>query len=810
MPPYAQPPLTDLPVEDVTDELRAALAAGSAAVLEAPPGAGKTTLVPLRLLDEPWLADRRILMLEPRRLATRAAAARMAELLGEAVGGTVGYAMRFDRRLGPGTRIEVVTEGLLTRRLQADPALEAYGLVIFDEFHERSLDADLGLALCLEVQSALRPDLRLLCMSATLDGTNLARHLGGAPVIRSRGRQHPVAIRHLGDDPAQPLELRVAQAVALAPAAGGILVFLPGAAEIRRTAELLAARLPGVPVHALYGDLPQAAQDAALRPAPDGGRKVVLATNIAETSLTIEGVATVIDAGLERRSRFSARTGMSRLVTVPISRASAAQRAGRAGRQRPGLCYRLWSAEAERGMAAHRPAEIEEADLAPLALELAAWGLADPARLRLPTQPPAGPFAQARTLLLELGALAPDGAITAHGRAMAELPLHPRLAHMALAARELGLAPTALAVAAILGARDPDRADADLARRLTLLRPGSEPDRVRRQLARSLHLPLGEPDPAAVGAVTSLAFPDRLARARPCSHGAYLLANGRGARLDPRDPLAGEAWLAVAELDDAGREARIRLAASLPFEQVEQLHGHRFAAADEVRFEPREAALIARRLLRLGALPIREQPFAPEPALVAAAWCAAVRSRGLPWTDAARQLQGRVALLRHREPTAWPDLADAALLATLDEWLAPYLGTLRRLAELDALDLRALLLERLDHAQRRELDRRAPGQIELPSGRRAAIDYGADPPVLAVRLQELFGLKATPTIDQGRTALTLNLLSPAQRTLAITRDLAGFWATGYPAVRREQRRRYPKHPWPEDPLIAPNQERRRR
>jgi ATP-dependent helicase HrpB len=810
MPPYAQPPLTDLPVEDVTDELRAALAAGSAAVLEAPPGAGKTTLVPLRLLDEPWLADRRILMLEPRRLATRAAAARMAELLGEAVGGTVGYAMRFDRRLGPGTRIEVVTEGLLTRRLQADPALEAYGLVIFDEFHERSLDTDLGLALCLEVQSALRPDLRLLCMSATLDGTNLARHLGGAPVIRSRGRQHPVAIRHLGDDPAQPLELRVAQAVALAPAAGGILVFLPGAAEIRRTAELLAARLPGVHVHALHGDLPQAAQDAALRPAPDGGRKVVLATNIAETSLTIEGVATVIDAGLERRSRFSARTGMSRLVTVPISRASAAQRAGRAGRQRPGLCYRLWSAEAERGMAAHRPAEIEEADLAPLALELAAWGLADPARLRLPTQPPAGPFAQARTLLLELGALAPDGAITAHGRAMAELPLHPRLAHMALAARELGLAPTALAVAAILGARNPDRADADLARRLTLLLPGSEPDRVRRQLASSLHLAPGEPDPAAVGAVASLAFPDRLAQARPGGRGAYLLANGRGARLDPRDPLAGEPWLAVAELDDAGSEARIRLAASLPFERVEHLHGHRFVAADEVRFEPREAALIARRLLRLGALPIREQPFAPEPALVVAAWCTVIRSRGLPWTDAARQLQGRVALLRRREPTAWPDLADATLLATLDEWLAPRLGTLRRLAELDALDLRALLLERLDHVQRRELDRRAPVQMELPSGCGAAIDYGADPPVLAVRLQELFGLKATPTIDQGRTALTLHLLSPAQRPLAITRDLAGFWATGYPAVRREQRGRYPKHPWPEDPLVAPNQERRRR
>ena len=636
--------------------------------------------------------------------------------------------MRFDRRLGPGTRIEVVTEGLLTRRLQADPALEPYGLVIFDEFHERSLDADLGFALCLEVQSALRPDLRLLCMSATLDGTELARHLGHAPVIRSRGHQYPVAIRHLGDDPAEPLERRVARAVEMAPASGSILVFLPGAREIRRAAEVLVGRLPDVPVHALHGDLPKAAQDAALRPAPGGGRRIVLATNIAETSLTIEGVSVVVDCGLERRSRFSARTGMSRLVTVPISRASAEQRAGRAGRQGPGLCYRLWSVEAERGMAAHRPAEIEEADLAPLALELAAWGVADPARLRLPTQPPAGPFAQARGLLLELGALAADGSITAHGRAMALLPLHPRLAHMTLMAAELDLAPTALAVAALLGARDPDRVDADLARRLTLLRPGGEPDRVRRQLARSLGIAVGEPDPEMVGPVTSLAFPDRVAQARPGGRGAYLLANGRGARLDPRDPLAVEPWLAVAELDDAGSEAKIRLAAPLSF----ALGGENARrAVRHGRGGPVRSARGGHDCPSHGASGCSADPRAAavaDPALVAAAWCEVIRSRGLPWTDAARQVQGRIALLRRRAPTAWPDWSEASLLATLEEWLAPHLGTLRRLAELDGLDLRAILLDLLDHTQRRDLDRLAPTHLDLASGRRAAIDYAQNPP----------------------------------------------------------------------------------
>ena len=799
------PPPTGLPVEAVLPELCRALAAGSAAVLEAPPGAGKTTLVPLHLLGEPWLGGRRVLMLEPRRLAARAAAARMAELLGERVGQTIGYAMRFDRRIGPTTRIEVVTEGMLVRYLQRDPALEAYGAVVFDEFHERSLDADLGLALCLEVQETLRPDLRLLAMSATLDGAAIARHLGSAPLVRSDGRLFPVRVEHLGGDDGEPLELKVARGVelALGAVAGSILVFLPGAREIRRALDLLAARIPGTPVFPLYGDLSRSAQDAALR--SGGPRRIVLATNIAETSLTIEGVAVVVDSGLERRQRFSARTGMSRLVTVPIARSSAEQRAGRAGRPGPGLCLRLWSAEEERGRVAQRPAEIEEADLAPLALELAAWGVRDPALLRLPTQPPAGPFAAARTLLQDLGALDAEGGVTAHGRAMAELPLHPRLAHMVLAARAHGLAATALAAAALLGTRDAERGDADLARRLGELR-GGEAERVRRQLARALGEPGGELHAERLGAVLSLAFPDRLAQARPGTRGAFRLANGRGARLDPGDPLAGAAWLAVAELDDAGPEARIRLAAAVDQVEVEDLHRGRIASFEEVRFDPREDAVVARRAVRLGALTLREQALSPSPTVLGEALCAGIRLRGLgrlPWTTGARQLQARVALLRRRDAAGWPELADEALLAELQEWLAPYLAGRRRLDDLGGLDLEAILAARLTHAQRVALAKRAPERLTVPSGRSHAIDYTADPPVLGVKLQELFGLTTTPAVDEGRVTLVLHLLSPAQRPLAVTGDLAGFWATGYPAVRRELRGRYPKHPWPEDPLAAP-------
>jgi ATP-dependent helicase HrpB len=794
-----------LPVETVLPALTAALASANAAVLEAPPGAGKTTLVPLHLLAEPWLGGRRILMLEPRRLAARAAAMRMAELLGEGVGQTVGYAMRFDRRVGSATRVEVVTEGLLVRYLQRDPALEAYAAVVFDEFHERSLDADLGLALCLEVQETLRPDLRLLVMSATLDGASLATHLGGVPLLRSDGRLHPVRVEHLGGDPAEPLELRVARAVdlALGAVAESVLVFLPGAREIRRAHALLTARLPGMPVSLLHGDLPRAAQDEAIW--PTGGRRVILATNVAETSLTLEGIAAVVDAGLERRPRFSARTGMSRLVTVPIARSSAEQRKGRAGRLGPGLCLRLWSIEEERGRPAQRPAEIEEADLAPLALELAVWGVRDPDGLRLPTQPPAGAFGAARRLLGELRALDREGAVTARGRDMAELPLHPRLAHMVLKARQHGMQATALAVAAVLGTRDAQRGNADLSRRLAEMGRGDEADRVRRQLARDLGEPVGTMSPDLAGAVLSLAFPDRVAQGRPGTRGAFRLANGRGARLDPTDPLAGEPWLAVAELDDAGAEARIRLAARLAQSDLEELHHDRIGAVAEVRFDPREETVVARRQVRLGALILRAQPLTPEPEALAEALCAGIRLRGLnrlPWSGTAQRLQARVAFLRRRDPDRWPDFADAVLLAELETWLGPYLGTRRCLADLAGLDLAAILGDRLSHAQRRELDRRAPDRLGVPSGREHLIDYSADPPALAVKLQELFGLTIAPTVDEGRVGLVLHLLSPAQRPLAVTSDLMSFWATGYPAVRKDLRGRYPKHPWPEDPLAA--------
>jgi ATP-dependent helicase HrpB len=733
----------------------------------------------------------------------------MAALLGEEPGDTVGYAMRFERRLSPRTRIEVVTEGLLTRRLQRDPTLEGYGLVIFDEFHERSLDADLALALSLEVQGSLRPDLRLLLVSATLDGAGLARHLGGVPRVRSEGRLFPVRVEHRAPAAGEPLERGVARAVehALAVASGSILVFLPGAAEIRRAQALLSGC--GATVHALHGELPRAAQDAAIRPPAPGERKVVLGTNIAETSLTIEGVTVVIDGGLERRPRFSARSGMSRLVTLPISRASAEQRKGRAGRLGPGLCVRLWPVEEDRGRQERRPAEIEEADLTPLALELAAWGVTDPTTLRFPTQPPPGPLAQARALLVELDALDAAGAITPLGRAMAELPLHPRLARMVLRARAHGLLPTAIAVAALLGGRDVGRRDADLAARVERLGQGSpelrEILRVRAQLARALEEPVGSPSSEATGAVVSLAYPDRLARARAGSRGSFRMVSGRGARLDPLDSLASEPWLAIAEIED-GTEGRVRLAAAIDLADIEKLHGDRFATADEVAFDPCEGAVVARRVLRLGALVLKEQPLVEaDPDRVRQELCRGIRGAGLgvlPWTEGARRLQARIGFLRRREPERWPDLDDAALLDGLEAWLAPRLGSARRLADLQALDLAAILGQGLGHAQRRELDRRAPATLAVPSGRQVAVDYDADPPVLAVRLQELFGLRATPAVDEGRVPLTLQLLSPASRPVAITRDLGSFWAGGYAAVRKELRGRYPKHPWPEDPLTA--------
>lgn len=823
-----------LPVAEAVPRAAAALAERGGAVLEAPPGAGKTTLVPLLLLDAPWLERRRIVMLEPRRLAARAAARRMATMLGERVGETVGYRTRLDTKVGPSTRIEVVTEGILVRTLQADAALEGIGLVIFDEFHERSLDGDLGLALTLEARRVLRPDLRLLVMSATLDGASVADLLGGAPVISSPGRQFPVETRHLDRPPADRIEDGVVRAIedALGRETGSLLVFLPGIREIRRVERRLQERDlgPEVRITPLYGDLPQAAQDAAIEPPPPGTRKVVLATSIAETSLTIDGVRVVVDSGLMRRSRFDLRTGMTRLITQRVSQAAADQRRGRAGRTEPGICYRLWPEHEQTLLAPFTPPEILEADLTPLTLELARWGTVDPASLSWLDPPPAAAYAQARALLRELDALDPDGRLTAHGRAMAALGFHPRLAHMMLRAREIGHGALACDVAALLTERDVLRSsagarDCDLRLRLELLH---EPGAARqlpagltvdrgsleraKQQARQWRRQLGVADEpysrAAAGGVVALAYPDRIAQRRGATGGSFRLAGGSGALLNPADPLAAEDFLAVAELDGDPRNARIFLAAPLARADIETVFASHIERADLVAWKSREQAVLARRQEHLGALTLRDDPLPdPPPEAIRAALLDGLRELGLdalPWTRDATTLRDRIRFAGRIEAGGWPDLSDAALMADLSEWLGPFLDGVTRRSQLGRLDLAAALAARLSWEQRRRLDELAPTHIAVPSGSRVPIDYGAgETPILAVRLQELFGLGETPAVAGGRVPLLLHLLSPAGRPLQVTRDLRGFWATGHASVRAEMRGRYPKHSWPDDPMTAP-------
>jgi ATP-dependent helicase HrpB len=828
-------PVTPLPIEAVLPALRDALAAGSAAVLQAPPGAGKTTLVPPALLEEDWVQGRRILVLEPRRLATRAAARRMAALRGEEVGETIGYRMRLDTRVGPRTRIEVVTEGVLARLIQSDPELKGIGAVLFDEFHERSLDADLGLALALDAQRALRPDLRLLVMSATLDGARIAALLGDATVVTSLGRVFPVETRWTEPAQGTAIEASVVSVVrrALGESEGDLLVFLPGGREIRRTARLLEeGGLPaGVFVAPLYGDLPQAAQDEAIRPAPAGRRKIVLATAIAETSLTIEGVRVVVDSGLARGPRFEPRTGMTRLATMRVSQASAEQRRGRAGRLAPGTCYRLWSEAEQRSLLPFATPEILEADLAPLALDLAEWGIADPAALAWLDQPPAAAYAQARALLRGLGALDASGRITPHGAAMARFASHPRLAHMMLEGKRLGHGALACDIAALLVGRDvlrtgPTRRDADLRTRLELLRRESaDPAADRfalRQAAeqarlwrRQLGAKADEAGLAGTGLLLALAYPDRIARRRAGGAGQYLLANGSGAELVATDPLAAAEFLAIAEFDGDRQRARIFLAAALGRGEIEaefagQIENHEFIAWDA-----RAEAVAAKRQRRLGALVLGEEKLADAPkAAVAAAVLDGIRGLGLaalPWDKALLNWRARVALLRRIEPDSWPDLSDAALTTSLDAWLLPYLDGITRRAQFQRIDLGAALRAPLSWDALQRLDRLAPTHMTVPSGSRLPIDYAeGEAPVLAVRLQELFGSEATPTIAEGRVPLVLHLLSPAGRPLQVTRDLAGFWQSSYRAVRAEMRGRYPKHPWPEDPLTAPPTRRAKR
>jgi ATP-dependent helicase HrpB len=808
---------SDLPVREILPELRAALESHRLVILTAPPGAGKSTLVPLELLSEPWLKNSGIVMLQPRRLAARAVASRMAAQLSEPVGRTVGYQVRLERKTSKDTRLEVVTEGILTRRLQSDPTLEAVGLVIFDEFHERSLHADTALALIREVQAALREDLRVLVMSATLDAENLSRDLGDAPVISSAGRAFPVEIKYAPRDPEDAIRTVVSTVRrALEDHAGDVLVFLPGAAEINRVERML-DDLEDISIRPLYGDLPLEAQQAAIMSGPT--RRVVLATNIAETSLTIEGVRVVIDSGLARASRFDQGSGFTKLETVRITRDSADQRAGRAGRVAPGVCYRLWSESMHAGMIAQRKPEMLEADLAPFALELAVWGSSE-ADLEWVTPPPAIAMRQARGLLTNLNALEP-GKITLHGRAMHALGTHPRLAHLLLEGKRLGFAALACDLAALLEERDPLPRDAgaDAMLRLEALRSwrmnqgssGASTNALKRidQLASSYRSKLEvRPDsnvlePLTVGRLIALAYPERIAQQRIGARERYKLASGRGVKLPSQDVLSNDSWLAVAHLDAGSDEGRVFLAAPIDPRDVQT------ESRDVIAWDARTGTLTAQREQRIGELVLETKPLANIPEETRArALCEAIRREGLevlPWTDHTRQIQARAASLRIWRPNDdLPDLSDAALTETLENWLAPFLTGIRKRDDFAKLDLETALKSALTYQQAQRLETLAPSKMHVPSGSNIKLEYVMDggTPVLAVRLQEVFGLLETPTINEGRTSVLLHLLSPAYRPVQVTQDLRSFWQNTYPNVRKELGRRYPKHSWPEDPWTA--------
>lgn len=826
---------TALPIESALPALREALRDRAAGVLQAPPGSGKTTRVPLALLAEPWLGRQRIVMLEPRRLAARAAASWMARQLGEGVGGTVGYRIRGDTRVSAATRIEVVTEGVLTRLVSADPGLDGIGLVVFDEFHERSLHGDLGLALTLHARALVREDLRVLVMSATLDGARVSALLEGAPVVRVEGRSYPVDTCYQRPAADAPIHVATAGAVrdALDAEAGDVLAFLPGAGEIRRTAALLEAAglARGIRVHPLYGDLDPAAQEAAIAPSPAGTRKVVLATSIAETSLTIEGVRVVVDAGYSRVPRFSARTGMTRLETVRVSQASADQRRGRAGRVAPGACWRLWPEAANAELRPFDTPEILAADLAPLVLDLADAGVTDAAELRWLDPPPAASLQQGRELLGELGALDAAGRITPHGRRMAALAVHPRLAHMLVRAGALGLAGAAADIAAILSERDPLGGDAgaDLTLRLDALRrgrPGARAGalhRIRQEAGRLLGRLGADRGPESssaaedAGLLLALAYPDRIGQRRSGPAGAvgsgqtqrvarFLLRNGTGAYVADSDPLAREDYIVAADLDGTPRESRIYLGAALGLDDLEREFGNQVSREEEIAWDDATERVIARRREWLGAIVLREAPLRdPDPAAVKRAVLDRVRREGLaslPWSETAVRTRDRLRFAGRVAP-GWADVSDPALLDTLADWLGPGLEGVRSGEDLRRLDLGQLLLARLSWEQRAALDRLAPTHLEVPSGSRIAIDYtDADTPVLAVRLQEVFGWADTPRVGGGTVPLTLHLLSPARRPVQVTRDLASFWRTGYFEVRKDLKGRYPRHDWPDDPLRA--------
>ncbi len=801
-----------LAIHDVLPALKSALAANPCVVLVAPPGAGKTTVAPLALMDEPWAIGGKLLVLEPRRLAARAAAERMAASLGERTGETVGYRVRLQSKVSARTRVELITEGVFTRMILDDPALEGVAGVLFDEFHERSLDADLGLALAVEAQALLRPDLRILVMSATLDGARVARLLGDAPVIESQGRQFPIETIYLGKTPQVSIEELTVRAVrrALAERAGSVLVFLPGQAEIRRVERLLAERFvdPAVILAPLYGALDVDEQDRAIAPPQPGQRKVVLASAIAETSLTIEGVSVVVDCGLSRVPRFDPASGLTRLETVRVSRAAADQRRGRAGRTGPGVCYRLWDEAETRALIPFSRPEILEADLSGLALDLARWGARDPQAMAFLDPPPATAFREARTLLERLGALDPDGAITADGRALADIALPPRLAHMLLEGARSGVARRGAMIAVLLTERGLGGADPDLRHRLQAF----ERDRSRRagdaralaeRWARSAGAAVGGRATLDDGLLLAQAFPERIAKARGKA-GEFLLASGRGAWLDPADALAREPWLAVGELGGGAARDRILLAAPLEEGALKAAFARHIRAEETVEADA-GGRLKARRRLKLGELVVEERLLDRPPGeLIAQGLLAQARDGGLerlPWNEAARSLRARMAFLRALEPDEWPDLSDAALRASLEDWLSPLLAGKSALSQVDSQGLAEALRGLAGWEAVRALDKAAPERWSTPVGASHAVDYAAEGgPRVDVRVQELFGLDRHPAVAGGKVALTLALLSPAHRPIQITKDLPGFWRGSWKAVRTEMKGRYPRHVWPEDPL----------
>lgn len=804
---------TPLPIDDVLGDLGAALTERNSAVLVAPPGAGKTTHVPLALLESSWLEGRKILILEPRRIAARGAAERMARTLTERVGDTVGLRARMITKSGPRTRIEVITEGVFTRMILDDPALSGIGAVLFDEFHERSIDADLGLALALDAQKALRPDLRIVVMSATLDGARVAALLDGAPVIESHGRAYPVETHYVGGDRQQRLEERISETVlrALRAEVGSLLVFLPGQGEIRRVEERLRDAIsdPGILIAPLYGAMDPAAQDRAVEPAPSGQRKVVLATAIAETSLTIEGVRVVIDCGLQRVPRYEPDAGVTRLETVRVSRASADQRRGRAGRTEPGVCYRLWDEPQTASLRPYAEPEIRSADLTGLLLDLAEWGVTDPSALAWLDVPPASAVAGARDDLQSIGAVDAEGRITPLGRRLRALPLPPRLARMVMEARTF----QAAEVAALLVERGLGGNDTDLDQRLlNFRRDRSRRAEDMRRLARGWAAQAGEDTTgdmsASTAALVALAFPDRIAKARGAP-GQYLLANGRGAYLDPADGLVQSAYLVVAEMQGTAASTRILAAARTSESEIAVMARDRITERYELTFDQDAAALRSRHVRRLAALTLASETRAVAPSAETAALLAReAAARGidrLPWSNAQAQMRHRLAFLRtaNGNGDVWPDLGDESLARSAEVWLAPFLTTATRLSEIDAATLANALDALVPWDVKRRLEIDAPTHFLAPTGNAHPIDYdGPSAPALSIRVQELFGLKEHPAIAGGRLPLTLNLLSPAHRPIQITRDLPGFWAGSWSAVKSEMKGRYPRHVWPDDPANA--------